>query len=248
MSGAQQHDGPEASRWTTAAAVMTNNLLKKACAFCSGLVPFCHSQGINPPSRAPGMSCIPVWVSVLRSLFSRHGISNAQPEVGWCRLQGIDIQRCSLVLHLRELEGLTVQVDGTIEKRFSKEEVVHPLQASAATRLCLLFSLSTAVPRPMCRPQVTLRRHPAPDPRVEPEAVAEARQESLANLKPGDRALFLGAKYYGSVATILEPTKAGLDHKGHKVESRSIVDTLCAPPEEDGIAAACTVLGAHGRR
>jgi hypothetical protein len=67
------------------------------------------------------------------------------------------------------------------------------------------------------RAQVVLRRHPAPDPRFEPAAVAEARRTSLKNLKPGDKALFLGSKYYGAIATILEPSKAGLDHKGRKV-------------------------------
>ena len=43
-------------------------------------------------------------------------------------VQGMDIGRSELVLHVRVCEGLMRQLDGTVEKRFAKKEILYPLQ------------------------------------------------------------------------------------------------------------------------
>ena len=43
-------------------------------------------------------------------------------------MQGMDVGRCELVLHVRPCEGLMRQLDGTVEKRFAKKEILYPLQ------------------------------------------------------------------------------------------------------------------------
>ena len=45
--------------------------------------------------------------------------------------QGLDVGRCNLVLHVRPCEGLVRQIDGSIEKRFSKVQLLYPIQARA---------------------------------------------------------------------------------------------------------------------
>ena len=45
-------------------------------------------------------------------------------------MQGMDVGRCELVLHVRPCEGLMRQLDGTVEKRFAKKEILYPLQVS----------------------------------------------------------------------------------------------------------------------
>lgn len=45
--------------------------------------------------------------------------------------RGIDVGRCSIMVHVRPMEGLVRQLDGTLEKRFAKQELQVPLQASA---------------------------------------------------------------------------------------------------------------------
>lgn len=42
----------------------------------------------------------------------------------------MDIGRSELVLHVRVCEGLMRQLDGTVEKRFAKKEILYPLQVS----------------------------------------------------------------------------------------------------------------------
>ena len=36
--------------------------------------------------------------------------------------------RAELVLHVRPLEGLMRRLDGTVEKRFAKKDILYPLQ------------------------------------------------------------------------------------------------------------------------
>lgn len=43
-------------------------------------------------------------------------------------LQGIEVGDVDLVLHVRPCEGLVRQLDGTVEKRFAKKEIMVPLQ------------------------------------------------------------------------------------------------------------------------
>ncbi len=43
-------------------------------------------------------------------------------------IQGMEVGRCELVLHVRPCEGLMRQLDGTVEKRFAKKEILYPLQ------------------------------------------------------------------------------------------------------------------------
>ena len=44
--------------------------------------------------------------------------------------QGIEVGDVDLVLHVRPCEGLVRQLDGTVEKRFAKKELMVPLQVS----------------------------------------------------------------------------------------------------------------------
>ncbi len=43
---------------------------------------------------------------------------------------GMDVGRCEILLHVRPVEGLIRQLDGTVEKRFSKKELLYPIQVS----------------------------------------------------------------------------------------------------------------------
>lgn len=54
-------------------------------------------------------------------------------------VQGMDIGRSGLVLHVRVCEGLMRQLDGTVEKRFAKKEILYPLQVQTH---CLFITLN----------------------------------------------------------------------------------------------------------
>ena len=86
------------------------------------------------------------------------------------------------LLHARPAEGLVRLLDGTVEKRWSQEEVKVP-------------------------PSLALRRNPAPDPRLDAKAAAAAMQSM--GWRPGARALFLGRAYYGCLAVVLPPAPEG---------------------------------------
>ncbi len=45
----------------------------------------------------------------------------------------MEVGRCELVLHVRPCEGLMRQLDGTVEKRFAKKEILYPLQVLLKT-------------------------------------------------------------------------------------------------------------------
>jgi 5'-3' exoribonuclease 1 len=108
--------------------------------------------------------------------------------------QGVEVGEVRLLLHVRPCDGLVRQLDGTVEKRFSKKEAAYPLQ-------------------------LTLRRNPAPDPRFEPEAAGAAL--AGATLAPGARAIFLGRAHYGCVATVLpDAAGAGLGPRGEAAAGR----------------------------
>lgn len=49
-------------------------------------------------------------------------------------VQGVETGPVQLILHVRPCEGLIRQVDGTIEKRFGKQEVLVPIQVG-----CMMF-------------------------------------------------------------------------------------------------------------
>ena len=49
----------------------------------------------------------------------------------------MDIGRSELVLHVRVCEGLMRQLDGTVEKRFDKKEILYPLQACCCSHVQL---------------------------------------------------------------------------------------------------------------
>lgn len=108
--------------------------------------------------------------------------------------QGLVMESIELMLHVRPLEGLIRQVDGTVEKRYAKKEVFYPLQ-------------------------LTLRKNPSPDPRFEPEAFAEAF--ASLDIRAGCRAIFLGRSHYGCMATVLEDASHGLSKTGSKIVSAS---------------------------
>lgn len=56
-------------------------------------------------------------------------------------VQGVDIGRSELVLHVRVCEGLMRQLDGTVEKRFAKQEILYPLQVFFPCCLVCLESM-----------------------------------------------------------------------------------------------------------
>ena len=43
-------------------------------------------------------------------------------------LQGLDVGNCDIILHVRVCEGLMRQLDGSIEKRFARKELMYPIQ------------------------------------------------------------------------------------------------------------------------
>ena len=47
--------------------------------------------------------------------------------------QGLEVGPCRLVLHVRPCEGLMRQLDGSVEKRFSKTQLLYPIQARKPT-------------------------------------------------------------------------------------------------------------------
>ena len=120
---------------------------------------------------------------------------------------GLDVASVDVALHVRPCEGLVRQLDGSVEKRFSKAALLYPIQA-------------------------TLRRNVAPDPRLEPKAAA-ARLGAL-EFRPGSQALFLGRAHYGCVATVLPSASPGLSKQGKQLAaapSRALrVHVEPAPP------------------
>lgn len=51
-------------------------------------------------------------------------------------LQGLDVGNCDIILHVRVCEGLMRQLDGSIEKRFARKELMYPIQ------VCINFGTS----------------------------------------------------------------------------------------------------------
>ena len=76
-------------------------------------------------------------------------------------VQGMDIGRSELVLHVRVCEGLMRQLDGTVEKRFAKKEILYPLQVQAH---CLSIKGFTPTILPVHYPELLF----IPAPRVPP--------------------------------------------------------------------------------
>lgn len=72
-------------------------------------------------------------------------------------------------------------------------------------------------------PQVSLRRNPAPDPRLE---AALAAGGAAADLPPGSRALFVGRAYYGCAATVLPPASAGFSRKVSSFFRAKVIKTF----------------------
>ena len=97
---------------------------------------------------------------------------------------GVDLGDVSLLIHVRPIEGLIRQVDGTVEKRFGKETKAFPLQ-------------------------MTLRKNPAPDPRFDPKLMGQENNLVWYDLKVGSKALFLGKAYYGCTAKIMHAGPLG---------------------------------------
>lgn len=108
--------------------------------------------------------------------------------------QGVEIGEVDVLLHVRPCEGLVRQIDGTVEKRFGKKEVLYPMQ-------------------------MTLRKNPAPDPRFQPDTVSGALLS--LNLKEGSKAVFLGRAHYGCIATVLPSAGLGMTKKGEVIQPDS---------------------------
>ena len=97
---------------------------------------------------------------------------------------GVDLGDVSLLIHVRPIEGLIRQVDGSVEKRFGKETKAFPLQ-------------------------MTLRKNPAPDPRYDPKLMEQEHNFVWYDFKVGSKALFLGKAYYGCTARIVHAGPLG---------------------------------------
>ncbi len=102
---------------------------------------------------------------------------------------GVDLGDVKLLIHVRPLEGLIRQIDGSVEKRFGKETKSFPLQ-------------------------LTLRKDPAPDPRYDPKLMSEDDGIVSYDFKPGSKAIFLGKAYYGCPAKIVHSGPLGRDEGG----------------------------------
>ncbi len=61
------------------------------------------------------------------------------------KMQGLDVGPCEIVLHVRPCEGLTRQLDGSIEKRFAPKELLCPIQVEALSLLFRAFPKSLNV-------------------------------------------------------------------------------------------------------
>ena len=48
---------------------------------------------------------------------------------------------CDIILHVRVCEGLVRQLDGSIEKRFARKELMYPIQ------VCSHFSIPIDLPK-----------------------------------------------------------------------------------------------------
>ena len=109
---------------------------------------------------------------------------------------GVDLGIVHLLVHVRPLEGLIRQADGSIEKRFGKETKAVPLQ-------------------------MTLRRNPAPDPRYEPKMMKDTGMVWY-DFKVGSKALFLGKAYYGCTAHIIQSGPMGRNASGKQLSDDNI--------------------------
>jgi len=114
-------------------------------------------------------------------------VSNMKKE--FLSKRGVDLGNVKLMVHVRPLEGLIRQVDGSVEKRFGKETVAFPLQ-------------------------MTLRKNPAPDPRYDPKLLGGDDSVVWHDFKEGTKAIFLGKAYYGCPAKISHSGPLGRDHDG----------------------------------
>ena len=112
-------------------------------------------------------------------------VTNGSNEL--MRTQGVDCANTKIALHVRSCEGLVRHPDGTLQKRFSKTEVVVPMQ------LCL-----------------------AAHPRDKSEAEAakdlgvSEDDDMKVTWREGDEALFLGRSHFGShVKVVSKDLKSG---------------------------------------
>lgn len=73
-------------------------------------------------------------------------------------MQGVDVGRSELVLHVQPLEGLMRRLDGTVEKRFAKKDILYPLQVESRKHTAVLavtdchsrVMLTKCVSQPSC--------------------------------------------------------------------------------------------------
>ena len=47
-------------------------------------------------------------------------------------MQGLDVGNCDIMLHVRVCNGLVRQLDGSIEKRFDRKELLYPIQVCSS--------------------------------------------------------------------------------------------------------------------
>ncbi|KAJ9516840.1 hypothetical protein QJQ45_027260, partial [Haematococcus lacustris] len=139
---------------------------------------------------------------------------------------GLEVGACDVICHVKVCKGFVKNLDGTINKLYSTDEVKFPVQViSCVVRL----------------------RPPGP-PAGTPGAIPASFAEDIAvepALKPGDRCIFLGKTHYGCLATLLPELGTGLTRTGKTAKPtgaqntfRIAVQPLGPPADPDPMARA----------
>ncbi|KAI8112489.1 hypothetical protein M9434_003812 [Picochlorum sp. BPE23] len=131
-----------------------------------------------------------------KSTSNKWDIETASLQNEYMTKYGVDLGKIHLLVHVRPVEGLIRQVDGSIEKRFSKDTHVYPLQ-------------------------MTLRKNPSPDPRFDPKLLSKDDSVAWYDFKVGSKALFLGKAYYGCTATITHSGPFGKNASGKPLSDKT---------------------------
>ncbi|KAJ9516877.1 hypothetical protein QJQ45_027272, partial [Haematococcus lacustris] len=136
---------------------------------------------------------------------------------------GLEVGACDVICHVKVCKGFVKNLDGTINKLYSTDEVKFPVQC-------------------------VVRLRPPGPPAGTPGAIPASFAEDIAvepALKPGDRCIFLGKTHYGCLATLLPELGTGLTRTGKTAKPtgaqntfRIAVQPLGPPADPDPMARA----------
>ena len=104
---------------------------------------------------------------------------------------GVSAGRSNVALHCRACEGLVRHPDGSLQKRFSKTEMMVPIQ-------------------------LVIAKHNAPSSRLEERPALDVG-EATGDFKEGDVALYLGRSHFGALAVVTDVSSGGLSVALHPV-------------------------------